>query len=342
MELKKSYVYAYHVTSHELIKVGFGENPRVRMTSYCAAYGISADTSSLKSWDFPAAGIASVIEGAIHESLIECGFERCILAQGDQEAQELFHLGSHSYHDALQIVTEAIEKTTRALMGGMRGKERLTTTERESRRREEIRKEKTEEKQRADFLKKQAEAELRARMTAKANAGWDSEVQPWLNALDKGKLLMQQKTAFEGIKRLWTGRDSVDELRHRENYSEILKLIEETFHAARTARGWRLRLVLEFGYGVWPDGIDLQAPGGRHLPGDSLHYALEEESVTEVRLAIQAALGWGGSDALTLMKRDPQAFQELLNFAKTFPSPERQTGRTWTRYTTLGKYAKPY
>ncbi len=123
--------------------------------------------------------------------------------------------------------------------------------------------------------------------------------------------------------------------------TSILKLIEETFHAARLAQGWRLRLVLEFGYRVWPDGIHLQAPGAHHLPGDSLHYPLEEESVTEVRLAIQAALGWGGSDALTLMKRDPQSFQALLNFAKASPSPERKTGRTWTRYTTLGKYAKP-
>jgi hypothetical protein len=298
------------------------------MTSYCAAYGISADAGSLKSWDFPAAGIASVIEGAIHESLIDYGFERCNLAQGDQEAQELFHLGSHSYHDALEIVTETIEKTTRTLMGGMKGKEKLTSTERETRRRDEIRREKAEEKQRADLVKKQVEADLSARVTAKAKAGWGTEVQPWLNALEKGKL--------------WTGRDAVDELRHRTDYPAILKLIDETFHAARRARAWRLRLVLEFGHGVSPEGIDLQFPEGCYLPDDSLHDPIEKQSVTEVRLAVQAVAGWGGDDALTLMKRDPRAFQTLINFAKNTPSLERQTGRTWCRYTTLGKYAKPY
>lgn len=342
MSFKKSYVYAYHVTSHQLIKVGFGESPRGRMASYCAAYGISADAGSLKSWDFPAAGIASVIEGAIHESLIDYGFERCNLAQGDQEAQELFHLGSHSYHDALEIVTEAIEKATRTLMGGMKGKERLTATERESRRRDEIRREKAEEKQRADLVKKRAEADLCARMTAKAKAGWGSEVQPWLDALAKGKLLMQQRPAFAAITKLWTGRDEVDELRHREVYPAILKLIEEAFHATRRARAWRLRLVLEFGHDARPEGIDLQFPGGSYLPDDSLHSPIEEESVTEVRLAVQAVAGWGGDDALTLMKRDPRAFQALVNFARNSPSLERQTGRTWCRYTTIGKYAKPY
>ncbi len=342
MGFKKSYVYAYHVTSHKLIKVGFGESPRVRMTSYCAAYGISADAGSLKSWDFPAAGIASVIEGAIHESLIDYGFERCNLAQGDQEAQELFHLGSHSYHDALEIVTETIEKTTRTLMGGMKGKEKLTSTERETRRRDEIRREKAEEKQRADLVKKQVEADLSARVTAKAKAGWGTEVQPWLNALEKGKLLMQQRPAFAAITKLWTGRDAVDELRHRTDYPAILKLIDETFHAARRARAWRLRLVLEFGHGVSPEGIDLQFPEGCYLPDDSLHDPIEKQSVTEVRLAVQAVAGWGGDDALTLMKRDPRAFQTLINFAKNTPSLERQTGRTWCRYTTLGKYAKPY
>lgn len=342
MGFKKSYVYTYHVTSHQLIKVGFGESPRSRMSSYCANYGVTADTGSLKSWDFPAAGIASAIEGAIHESLIDYGFERCNLAQGDQEAQELFHLGSHSYNDALEIVTEAIEKATRTLMGGMKGKERLTSTERENRRRDEIRREKAEEKQRADLVKKQAEADLSARMTARAKAGWGTEVQPWLNAREKGKQLMQQRPAFAAITKLWTGRDAVDELRHRENYPEILKLIEETFHAARRARAWRLRLALEFGHGVRPEGIDLQFPGGCYLPDDSLHSPIEEQSVTEVRLAIQAVAGWGGDDALTLMKRDPQAFQGLVNFARTTPSIERQTGRTWSRYTTLGKYAKPF
>lgn len=340
MEFKKSYVYAYHVTSHGLIKVGFGENPKSRMASYCAAYGLNADSSSLKSWDFPAAGVASVIESAIHDSLIDYGFERCNFSAEDQEAQELFHLGSHTYQDALEIVYESIEKATRTLTAGMKTKERLTTTERDSRRLEEIRKEKAEEKRKTTLIKKQNEANQLATITEKAKSSWDSDVQPWLNFIKKGNLLMKQGSALSSITKLWKGRDAADDLRHREIYPEIVKLIHNTFHAARKARAWRLRLVVEFGRSTYPEGIDLQFPGGQFLPEDSLHKPIEEECINEVRLAVQAVTGWGGDDALKLMKRDPTAFQALINFALTNPSIERQTGRTWVTYTTKGKYAK--
>jgi len=341
MEFKKSYVYAYHVTSHGLIKVGFGDNPKSRMLSYCSTYGISADTKSLKSWDFPAASIASVIETAIHDALIESGFERHSLLMEDQEAQELFVLGSSTYQDALEIVTEAIEKSTRSLMTGLRTKERLVATEKENLRREEIRKQKAEEKRRSNLYKEQVEAVLRQRMTERARATWASEVQPWLDCVEKAKQLMQQKSHFSGIANLWTGRDSVDQLRYRAIYPAILDLVSTAFHGMRRARAWRLKLVLEFGSSVYPEGVDLQFPGGCYLPEDTLHDSINEYCVTEVRLAVQSVTGWGGDDALTLMKRDPDAFRELIQFARDTPSIERQTGRTWARYTTLGKYTKP-
>lgn len=339
-EFKASHIYAYHVTSHDLIKVGYGDNPKSRLSSYCSAYGVAADISSLRTWNFPAPGVASAIEGAIHTALEDAGFEKYILSADGQEAQELFELGNHSYHDALVIVAEAIEDSTRTLMDGLKSKVRAAIAERDRQRRDEIRREKAEEKRQTEESRRVRENAQRQIMTARAKAGWNSEVQPWCNALQRAKALMENKSTVTGLVSFLSRRDTVDELRHRDIYPTILKLVEEVFHLTRRARAWRLRLTLEFGQDVRPDGIDLQFPGGWYLPGDSLHEHIEQESITEVRLAVQAVTGWGGDDALALMKRDPSAFRRLIDFSKNTPSPERASGKTWCKYTTKGMYAK--
>lgn len=341
MEFKKSHVYSYHVVSHNLIKVGYGDNPKLRMVSYCATYNIKADANSLRAWDFPAAGIASVMESAVHSALLEAGFERHTLSVEDQDAQELFTLGSHSYKDALIIVTEAIEFAARSLIGGLKQKENLSSDERERERSEEIKREKTEEKRKRDELRQLNEDNLRLQVTAEAKAGWATEVQPWLDAVAEGKDLIQKKrSSFSSLANLMTGRDAIDDLRTRDSYPRILKLIEIAFHSMRKARAWRLKLVLKYGLSVIPKGIDLQSPGGIHLPEDSLHEHIDEESVVEVRLAVQSVTGWGGDDALTLMQRNPNDFKSLISYAKQIPSIERETGKTWVKYTTAGRYAK--
>lgn len=307
-DFKASCVYAYHVTSYDLIKVGYGDNPKGRLASYCAAYRITADNDSLRIWEFPAVGVASVIESAIHAALKEAGFDQRLLAANGQEAQELFELGSHSYHDALVIVAEAIENATRALLRDLKGKERAASTERTKQRSDEIRREKVEEKRQAEETRRATDAAQRQALTSKAKAGWNSEVQPWLNALQRAHTLMKQKSAMTSLFSIVSRRDSIDELRGRDIYPTMLKLIEDVFHAARRARAWRLALTREFGSNIRLEGIDLQFPGGFYLPDDSLHDHIEQESVTEVRLAVQAVTGWCGDDALALMKRDPSAF----------------------------------
>jgi len=50
--------------------------------------------------------------------------------------------------------------------------------------------------------------------------------------------------------------------------------------------------------------------------------------------------GWGGDESLELMNRDSNAFNSLIDFAKRVPSIERETGRTWCKYSPVGRYAK--
>jgi len=336
---KQSHVYAYYVVSHHLIKVGYGDNPRSRMASYTASYSIKADAHSLRTWDFPAAGIASVIEGAIHEALINSNFERHVLSGGDQEAQELFALGEHTYQDALVIVIEAIEGAARAITEGLKSKEILVTSEMESQRRLEIRQEKTDEKHRRQEEKKKIQDDLVRRMTSRARANWGEEVQPWINCHLRSNILIKKKSGLIKFSSFLTGRDKVDELRKRDIYPEVLKMIVEMFHLTRRARVWRHKLISEFP-DVRPDEIDLQFPGEIFLPEDSLHDHIDKESVVEVRIAIQQVTGWGGDESLELMNRDSNAFNSLIDFAKRVPSIERETGRTWCKYSPVGRYAK--
>lgn len=339
--LSDSFVYAYHVTSHGLIKVGYGENPKMRLASYSVTYGITADPSSLRVWDFAAGSIASAIEGSIHRALMDAGFtQRFLSSKTNQEAQELFELLGHSYEEALLVVTDTIEITTKALVENLKSKQQSTSTEQAKKRRDEVRQKNDRERQQAIDAKKLRDEALSKTVTAKAMVGWSSQVKPWIDTLERAKALMNTKSALTGFFSFVAGRDTVDELRNREIYPQILSFVEKIFLETRRARAWRLHLIIDFGLGVRLNGIDLQFPGGHYLPDDSLHESPEEESVTEVRLAVQSATGWGGGDAIKLMERDPKAFSRLIAYARQNLSPERASGRTWCRYSSIGKYAR--
>ncbi len=73
-------------------------------------------------------------------------------------------------------------------------------------------------------------------------------------------------------------------------------------------------------------------PDGHYLADEYLGPSPEDVQVTEVRLAVQKATGWGGDDALKLMRKYPQEFSSLINFSRTNPSPERIAGQSWARY----------
>jgi hypothetical protein len=318
--LKTASVYAFHVPSHDLIKVGYGEDARFRMVSYCRTYGITAAHGSLRVWTFPAWSIAAALEAAAHEALLDAGFSRYLMSNNDKEAQELFFLGGHFYEQAVIVVAEAVQLTARSLADGLKSIQPISN-ENARQRKEQIRLQKEKAKLAEEQKEYARRLQVQAAVDAVAKNEWNTYIKPWVDLCGRAQAITGKKTLSTTLGGLLFRRDCVDILRSRDEYPKIIMLIKEIFHAARKARKWRLDLSIKFGREFHPTGKNMQFPGGHFLHDEYQGDSVGERAETEVRLAVQTATGWGGDEALNLMRRDPRVFIPLVDFAGNNPSP---------------------
>lgn len=121
-----SFVYCYHLPNINCIKVGFGDNPKFRMTSYTRNYGLEADNRSLREWSLPIAGIANHIEKRCHETFIELGLHSKRITNSESEAQEVFQLFNVTYDEAIKIIEEVVQGQIQELLFELGARKKAT------------------------------------------------------------------------------------------------------------------------------------------------------------------------------------------------------------------------
>jgi len=111
-----SFVYCYYLPKINSIKVGFGDDPKVRMVHYTRTYGLEADKRSLREWSLPIPAIANHIEKRCHEKFIDLGLHPKDIKNSESEAQEVFQLFNVSYDEAIEIVEEVVQDQIQELL----------------------------------------------------------------------------------------------------------------------------------------------------------------------------------------------------------------------------------
>lgn len=301
------------------------------MTNYSRQYKLSASAVSLREWKLPSPTLASSIEAACHEALLESDFTRIGHVVDEREAQELFRLGPHTYEQAVIIVAEAIEQTVNSLyeaLGSLQplSKERARQQRENAQlRRSAIRAEKLK-------IKEEQEARLISAAVPDIQSSWASEVQPFVMACELARRLWKQFGYHQGIfSTFWAGKQSAaTRLRASDLYPMIKPFIPQIFHTARRAKSFYCEMKKKHGeYAEMAAnklGYSLRKPAGDDLPLVGTSDISDDgrgRPFLEVRLVVQKATGIGGNDAIELMALDAE-LMALVKTAAATPAPELQ------------------
>jgi len=252
--LKTSTVYAYYLPELDAIKVGFGDNPKARMANYCKAHELTANASSIQSWEIPAPSVASALESAIHKSLADAGFSRIDYASSNGRAVELFALNGRSYNEAVLYVADLLDTVTGRLVDRL-GSNRVDI---ERRRQAEQRARQTKERLREQ--KDERERVKRAEFTAEWESGWDEFIRPWCELTSRCRNIRQSYKPPGMLFRLKHGDDCIPHYVKWHGYVELLTLLPSYFIASRKARGFRQKMSEKFGSRNNPSGWDMYQP----------------------------------------------------------------------------------
>ncbi len=324
--LQESTVYAFHVPNMNYIKVGFGADGRSRMKNYSRQYALSSSAVSLREWKLPSPSLASSIETACHQALLQADFCRVAHVVDEREARELFDLGHHSYEEAVIVVAEAIEETINSLHAALAKFEPLSQ--------EKARQQKDEAQKRRDAIreeKKNRKEEEENRLincaTPEIRQRWGKEVAPFAKSCDNARTIWKQFAMRQSFfNSMLNGRQSsAFRMRNWQQWPSIKRLIPEIFHSARRAK--LLYCEMERRHGNYAEeaarrlGLSLLTPGGHHIPWVSSSPDKNEMAFLEVRYAVQDATGFGGDDAEEVIKSD-QELLTLVKFAAQNPAPE--------------------
>lgn len=111
------FVYWWHVPSHNQIKVGYGYNPRERMTEYAERYGFQVDPSSLQYREMRSERAAKFAEEKLHNVLPD--YDLIVLDWGAKvgrgTSRELFDMGESSYESVAWLVGELLAEIIRTM-----------------------------------------------------------------------------------------------------------------------------------------------------------------------------------------------------------------------------------
>ena len=326
MAIKSSNLYCYYVKNHNAIKVGFGESSTQRMRDYSKSYLLEVEYSSLKNWEIPVSGLAQIVENSCHEALIEAGLNKHNITNIDgQEAQELFHLGSTSYEEAVLIVAGTIDETIENILSKL-GSTNHKNKEESRRKKEEnrLRKEKIVASKKAEFDRQVYEC------SAYIRSVWNTKFQPVIEIFDiTRRININFQYRESSIKRLFSGETSpVVRMYQWEPYQVICNKIVNSLETLRLAKAEVVKINNKFtDYKVVTASeeflkLSIYRPGGHDLPfvDNPLHG--NEWALTEVRLIVQhATYCFGGDDALELIKLDSR-LQKLVTKASLSYPPE--------------------
>lgn len=293
----------------KLVKFGYTDrDPETRASELSTPTGVPGKWQVKKSWLVPD---AYEIEQKVFSAL-----------SNHRKTGEFFELNVDTAIgkiEALLVEWQIIESASGLSAAGYRELERNEAVRR-----------KEEAKANSAQMERERIAQIQRSVDEICKREWDIYMKPYVNLCERAKDLYDRPSIASLGK--FFGRDEIDVLRSREIYPEILKLAEQIFHAARVARNWRLRLKLQIGE-AWPTGKDLQFPDRWHLADEYQGNPISENAEEEVRIAVQHATGWGGDDALKLMRREQRKFQQLVEYAIKNKSPEREFNRSWSNYT---------
>lgn len=314
--LQDSTVYAFHVPALNAIKVGFGADGRARMRDYSKRYDFKAVAVSLREWSLPASSLAAVVEAACHQALREASLTQVSRVVDDQEAQELFDLGPHSYEQAVLVVAAAIEETVDSLHAAL-GKLKPRAGEEARQRKEAAQRARTE----AARVKLEAEQREFERAKGVLQARWDTEMKPYVDWCDYAQTIYKQFSHQQGFldAALRGKRSFATRMLAWESWPKLRDSTPHIFRASRRARAFRVEFRREFPKFPEPDyekkHPSLNSPEGHYLP-----HCERDDPTLEVRLAVQQATGSGGDDALELINRC-QELHRLVEEAERHPVP---------------------
>lgn len=308
MSIKSSNLYCYYVKNHNAIKVGYGDSSQQRMRDYAKVYSLEVDSKSLKSWNIPVSGLASIVESACHQSLLDAGFKRYIIPNADgQEAQELFDLGNTPYHEVVIIIAGTIDETIDLIANKIT---KTTNKEKEIANREFL-----ENKARIDSLRRKKEAQFIQKSNDCAKyirSVWKDKFQPFVDIFEKTRLINKNFVYKESaLKRLFgSEKNPVIRMYNWPPYKDIRNHIIESFDIHREAKAELIKInnifkdddVIRKAIDI--SGLCIYSPNGHDLcllnP-----YRNEDWAHLEIRLLVQFACYFGGDDASELIELDP-------------------------------------
>lgn len=335
--LQSKHVYAYYIPKLDVIKVGFGDNAKDRMLNYCRFYGLTPDSSSLRSWPMPAAALASTIETAIHRGLQQSGFPRHLLETQNGIAQELFRLSGTPCDEAFLYISEIIDLVSQEL--ATRIQYNNTEVEKTRQKQKQFIQKKLAIKQKAELEKEAHKNEQQLHLDKEWSAGWESYIKPCAIAMEAAeKIYLSYKPSY--MSKLFGG-DTFSHFMKSHQYQLMLDLLPEAFLELRRARAFIAYIARKY-QGFQPTDWDIFTPFAKKrqqckfsyryihsMPitfwydGEGFRLCATENLVeAEIMDLILAVFGVGSGNASIIIATGNIKIMEVRRLAQASPMPE--------------------
>jgi hypothetical protein len=302
VDIKDSNIYAYYVKNHHAIKVGYGDSSIGRLYEYSRQYSLISDIDSLKTWNIPISGLAPTIEKTCHQTLILNGYSKIELASQDHTSQEIFYLGDSTYEDTIILVASAIDEAMFAIVKKLGNEHKF----RENNERALLKKQEILAKKKLNFDSEVNEC------TNYIKSTYDWAFRPYAEIMQEAQLVWRE---FEwnqtGLRFLFQEKkDPIYRFRKWEKYPKIRSFVEPIFRKGRVAKVEYVKCLLRYqNYKVIEAAeknlnLSLYRPNGFDLILIDYDFDNPNWALLEIRLAVQNATGFGGDEALQIIKQD--------------------------------------